>query len=186
VYKVSFVTSNASKNSSSFYILNSVKDKMFRTASKILSRSRYSSLDASFKYGSHFQKMTVSTSSLSKIGSSESTEPSNIGHWNPQLTKIVATIGPTSEQLPVLQDIVRCGMRVMRLNFSHATVEEVELRVGNLSQCEGRHGASSTEDQDGDLMNVRAVLLDTRGPEIRMGKLKDDFSGKTFGIFYKF
>jgi pyruvate kinase len=55
--------------------------------------------------------------------------------WNPQLSKIVATIGPTSEQLDVLQDVVRCGMRVMRLNFSHATVEEVELRVKNLRAC---------------------------------------------------
>ncbi len=65
----------------------------------------------------------------------------------------------------------------MRLNFSHATVEEVELRVGNLEKCEGRHGAATGE-KDKRLMNVRAVLLDTRGPEIRMGKLKDDFSGK--------
>jgi len=62
----------------------------------------------------------------------------------------------------------------MRLNFSHATVEEVELRVGNLKQCQGRHGNIHTTDGD---MNVRAVLLDTRGPEIRMGKLKNDFSG---------
>jgi hypothetical protein len=55
--------------------------------------------------------------------------------WNPPLSKIVATIGPTSEQLDVLQDVVRCGMRIMRLNFSHATVEEVELRVKNLRAC---------------------------------------------------
>lgn len=62
----------------------------------------------------------------------------------------------------------------MRLNFSHATEEEVELRVKNLKLCNGRHGASlgNTDDK-----NVRAVLLDTRGPEIRMGKLRDDFSG---------
>ncbi len=68
----------------------------------------------------------------------------------------------------------------MRLNFSHATTEEVELRVGNLKQCLGRHG-SSLSDVDGnasDNLNVRAVLLDTRGPEIRMGKLRDDFSGE--------
>lgn len=50
----------------------------------------------------------------------------------------MATIGPTSEQLDVLQDVVRCGMRVMRLNFSHATVEEVELRVKNLRACKVR------------------------------------------------
>ncbi len=50
-----------------------------------------------------------------------------------QLTKIVATIGPTSEQLPVLEQVVKQGMRIMRLNFSHASVEEVELRTKNLS-----------------------------------------------------
>jgi len=116
-----------------------------------------------------------SSSSLTNIASSpESIEPSVTGTWKPQLTKIVATIGPTSEQLPVLKDLVRCGLRVMRLNFSHATEEEVELRVGNLKKCQGRHGNINTKDGD---MNVRAVLLDTRGPEIRMGKLKNDFSG---------
>ena len=57
------------------------------------------------------------------------------GLWDPQLTKIVATIGPTSEQLPEMQDLVRCGMRIMRLNFSHATIEEVELRTKNLNLC---------------------------------------------------
>lgn len=62
----------------------------------------------------------------------------------------------------------------MRLNFSHATEEEVELRVKNLKLCQGRHGASLGFEKD---KNVRATLLDTRGPEIRMGKLRDDFSG---------
>ena len=58
--------------------------------------------------------------------------------WAPRLTKIVATIGPTSEQLPVLQKVVEAGMRIMRLNFSHATVEEVELRTKNLKLCQVR------------------------------------------------
>ena len=62
--------------------------------------------------------------------------PSQEERWSPPLTKIVATIGPTSEQLPVLQEVVRAGMSVMRLNFSHATVEEVELRTNNLKLCE--------------------------------------------------
>lgn len=66
------------------------------------------------------------------IGSLQSAE----GGWVPKLTKIVATIGPTSEQLPVLQEVVKSGMRIMRLNFSHATVEEVELRTKNLRLCQ--------------------------------------------------
>ena len=120
------------------------------------------------------------------------TKPLSVeGQWNPQLTKIVATIGPTSEQLPVMSDLVKAGFRIMRLNFSHATTEEVELRVSNLKKCIGRHGASSMdmpEDLPGSAsqmaneLNVRAVLLDTRGPEIRMGKLRDDFSGKKYGV----
>mmetsp|Transcript_23394 Transcript_23394/g.38720 ORF Transcript_23394/g.38720 Transcript_23394/m.38720 type:complete len:559 (-) Transcript_23394:623-2299(-) len=94
--------------------------------------------------------------------------------YAPKLTKIVATIGPTSEQLPVLQQVVRHGMRIMRLNFSHATVEEVELRMTNLKQCAGRH---SLLDADHSQENMRAVLLDTKGPEIRTGNLANDESG---------
>ena len=48
------------------------------------------------------------------------------------LTKIVATIGPASEQFPMLQAVTTAGMRMMRINFSHATYEEAELRVNNL------------------------------------------------------
>lgn len=94
------------------------------------------------------------------------------------LTKICATIGPTSEQFDVLQPLVREGLRIMRLNFSHATVDEVELRVKNLSACEGKHTAglpSRLQDTVG--TNLRATLLDTRGPEIRTGTLRDDESG---------
>lgn len=99
-------------------------------------------------FSSHFSTTTPTASSSSSRRSSfdlpdprsfmsyQNTLDYNASQkWNPQLSKIVATIGPTSEQLPVLQDIVRCGMRVMRLNFSHATVEEVELRMANLAAC---------------------------------------------------
>lgn len=96
--------------------------------------------------------------------------------WTPQLSKIVATIGPTSEQLPVMRDVVRSGMRVMRLNFSHATVEEVELRMKNLRLSRGRHSVVQPDAGEATL-NMRAVLLDTRGPELRTGKLAGDHSG---------
>ncbi|CAJ1967063.1 unnamed protein product [Cylindrotheca closterium] len=91
-----------------------------------------------------------------------------------QLTKIVATIGPTSEQLEPLKKVVDAGMKIMRLNFSHATTEEVELRLANLAK------AQDTVSHDGHVartQDVRATLLDTRGPEIRCGKLKGDLSG---------
>jgi len=95
----------------------------------------------------------------------------------PELTKIVATIGPTSEQLHMLQNVVRAGMCTMRLNFSHATVEEVELRMKNLKMCKGRHGLAFSDRLVG-RQNLRSTLLDTRGPEIRTGKLRNDTSGK--------
>jgi hypothetical protein len=53
-----------------------------------------------------------------------------------QLTKIVATVGPTSEQAEPLLLVSKAGMRVMRLNFSHATPEEVELRCTNLAAAQ--------------------------------------------------
>ena len=61
---------------------------------------------------------------------------------------------------------VAAGMRIMRLNFSHATVEEVELRLTNLAQCEG-----VTASITGTKTHSRSILLDTKGPEIRMGGL---------------
>ena len=92
----------------------------------------------------------------------------------PQLTKIVGTIGPVSEQYDTLSKLVKHGLRIMRLNFSHATKEEVELRVENLRNCRGRN----YREEEGVRDNFRAVLLDTRGPEIRTGKLAGDTSGK--------
>ena len=53
------------------------------------------------------------------------------------LTKLVATIGPASEEAEPLQKCVHAGMHVMRLNFSHATPEEFFLRVNNLAASEG-------------------------------------------------
>ena len=57
-----------------------------------------------------------------------------------QLTKIVATVGPTSEQLEPLQKVVKAGIKIMRLNFSHATTDEVELRLKNLALSQVSEG----------------------------------------------
>jgi pyruvate kinase len=74
-----------------------------------------------------------------------------------RLTKIVATIGPASEQAEPLQACVSAGVNVMRVNFSHATVEEFHLRRTNLRASMG-----------GEFV---PVMLDTKGPEMRMGGL---------------
>eukprot|EP00934_Nitzschia_sp_Nitz4_P009205 Nitzschia sp. Nitz4//scaffold86_size83305//31539//33422//NITZ4_005255-RA/size83305-snap-gene-0.158-mRNA-1//1//CDS//3329559229//9195//frame0 len=101
-------------------------------------------------------------------------DPTIAGSPKHQLTKIVATIGPTSEQREPLEKVTKAGMKIMRLNFSHATTEEVELRMTNLAL------AQDTVEFDGHVnkvQDVRATLLDTRGPEIRTGKLGHDASG---------
>lgn len=84
------------------------------------------------------------------------------------LSKIVATIGPASENLPMLQHVVDAGMRIMRINFSHATYEEADLRVNNLRKCHGIGGTTNNFDSTVPL-NLRAIMLDTQGPEIRTG-----------------
>nr|AIT70004.1 pyruvate kinase [Saccharina japonica]AIW62933.1 pyruvate kinase [Saccharina japonica] len=85
----------------------------------------------------------------------------------PTLTKIVATIGPVSEDFEPLQQVVDAGMRVMRINFSHATFEEAEKRLTNLRACKGKHAKACLGEH-----NLRAVLLDTQGPEIRTGNVE--------------
>mmetsp|Transcript_11390 Transcript_11390/g.22915 ORF Transcript_11390/g.22915 Transcript_11390/m.22915 type:complete len:547 (+) Transcript_11390:3-1643(+) len=81
------------------------------------------------------------------------------------LTKMVCTIGPVSEDAKTLQSLVTEGLRVMRINFSHATFEEATLRMKNLRNSKGFHGGA---------FNMRSVMLDTQGPEIRTGKLEGD------------
>jgi pyruvate kinase len=65
----------------------------------------------------------------------------------------------------MLPKVVEAGMRVMRINFSHATYEEADLRMKNLKTAKGTTQASG---------NLRAVMLDTQGPEIRTGSFGTD------------
>ena len=83
------------------------------------------------------------------------------------LTKIVATIGPASENLPVMPQVVEAGMRIMRINFSHATYDEANLRMTNLKKSPGITSKN---------FNLRGVMLDTQGPEIRTGSFGTDGS----------
>lgn len=75
-------------------------------------------------------------------------------------TKMVCTIGPKSENKEVMQSLLDAGMNVMRLNFSHGDFEEHGGRIKNLKAIMEQTG------------KIFAILLDTRGPEIRTGKLQ--------------
>ncbi|WP_435921794.1 pyruvate kinase [Paenibacillus sp. DYY-L-2] len=77
-------------------------------------------------------------------------------------TKIVCTIGPSSESLENTKKLIMAGMNVARLNFSHGDFEEHGNRIKTIRQASEELGKSI------------AILLDTKGPEIRTGKLKEE------------
>jgi pyruvate kinase len=81
-------------------------------------------------------------------------------------TKIVCTIGPKTESVEMLTKLANAGMNVMRLNFSHGNFEEHGQRIENLREVM----ATSAQ--------PLAILLDTKGPEIRTIKLEngEDFA----------
>ena len=76
-------------------------------------------------------------------------------------TKIVATIGPASEDPKIFEQLIKAGMNVMRLNFSHGTHEEHLRKVKALRMLNEKLGTSV------------AFMLDTKGPEIRTGLYAD-------------
>jgi pyruvate kinase len=76
-------------------------------------------------------------------------------------TKIVCTIGPASESLETLEKLLNAGMNVARLNFSHGDHEEHLARIKNIRQASKNTG------------KLVAIMLDTKGPEIRTHNMKD-------------
>ena len=89
-------------------------------------------------------------------------------------TKIICSIGPSSCNPDVMEKMVKNGMNVARINFSHATLEEKQGVVASVKEVRQRTGA-----------NV-AILYDTKGPEFRNGMLENDeinlVEGKTIRV----
>lgn len=79
-------------------------------------------------------------------------------------TKIICTIGPASESVPVLKEMIAAGMTVARLNMAHGELEEHSARIRNI-----REAAKA-------LNTFIPVMIDIKGPEVRIGKLKDDLA----------
>ncbi len=91
-------------------------------------------------------------------------------------TKIVCTIGPSSEKYEVLENLVQKGMNVMRLNFSHGDFEEHGGRIDNLRDICKKHG------------KYVGIMLDTKGPEIRTKKFSEKVTliqGNEFTLYTK-
>lgn len=76
-------------------------------------------------------------------------------------TKIICTIGPKSESVDTLVELINAGMNVCRLNFSHGDHEEQGNRIKNIREAMKITGKRV------------ALLLDTKGPEIRTHLMKD-------------
>ncbi|MDA8222683.1 pyruvate kinase [Desulfosporosinus sp.] len=77
-------------------------------------------------------------------------------------TKIVCTIGPASESEEKVQALLAAGMDVARLNFSHGTHEEHSRRIVTLRKEAAKFGKHL------------GILLDTKGPEVRTGKVPEE------------
>ena len=80
---------------------------------------------------------------------------------NDPKTKIVATIGPASSSVPVLRELMRAGMDVARLNFSHGSHEFYAEVISNIRELNAELGIST------------AILADLQGPKLRVGVMRD-------------
>src|SRR3989304_8830291 len=77
-------------------------------------------------------------------------------------TKIICTIGPATRSKEMLVKLINAGMNVARVNFSHGSHEEHKQTINNIKEARK-------------LCNKPiAIMLDTKGPEIRIGNLKND------------
>lgn len=87
-------------------------------------------------------------------------------------TKIVATLGPGSSSSEVILEMMRAGVDVFRLNFSHGSHLEQKHRVDVIRECSEKTG------------RVVGILADLQGPKIRTHKFKDGqvqlIKGETF------
>jgi len=76
-------------------------------------------------------------------------------------TKIVATLGPASSDPAVLERMIRAGVDVVRLNFSHGTAQDHLGRAALVKELATKCGRTV------------AIMCDLQGPKIRIGKFKD-------------
>ena len=89
-------------------------------------------------------------------------------------TKIVCTLGPATDDPEVLKELMHAGMNVARINFSHGNYQDQEERINVFKWIRGELGLPIP------------LLLDTQGPEIRIGKFSTERvlleNGNTFTL----
>jgi pyruvate kinase len=91
----------------------------------------------------------------------------------PRRTKIIATIGPASDAPEVIEEMIRAGMNVARLNLSHGSFPEHAERIRRVRAAAARAGAFT------------AILVDTKGSEIRTGVLHGGEANLETGDYFE-
>ena len=77
-------------------------------------------------------------------------------------TKIVATLGPSSESTTTIEEMIQAGMDTARLNFSHGTYENFTMLINNVRKAAKKQNKTI------------AILQDLQGPKIRLGILPEE------------
>ena len=76
-------------------------------------------------------------------------------------TKIVATLGPASEKVEVMEKMILSGVDVFRINFSHAEHKDVAKRIKIIRDLSERLNSNTS------------ILADLQGPKLRVGKVEE-------------
>jgi len=100
------------------------------------------------------------------------------------MTKIVCTLGPSTDKPEPVSDLVSNGMSVARLNFSHAGADYSypEANMALVRGAGGMHSELAAGSKMAMPSNLRAVLVDTKGPEIRTGPLQGNVDVQHFAV----
>jgi pyruvate kinase len=77
-----------------------------------------------------------------------------------QKVKILCTMGPACDSVPMLMKLIQAGMTMARLNMAHGDLQEHQQRISRIREAAGQ------------LDIIVPILLDIKGPEIRIGQLK--------------
>jgi len=79
-------------------------------------------------------------------------------------TKIIATLGPSSSSSGVIEKLIKEGVDVLRINFSHSSHEEAQVLIKEIRKI------------NTNLNTNTSILADLQGPKLRIGEMRPDIS----------